>query len=198
MKKQFLILKKGFHIALFSFPFLYSIQSNAQLYAAADFNFENSGSYSSYTEHSSKLDLNGPWFSYLENGILEKVEIYKNGIIVESKFGKEAEKILLQNKIEELNLRLNADRAIIQSLYDNLSDYNAEKKIILDNYKVVMLDLQMQLFDLNDLELFHNISDEIKTINRNMLNFYVSDSSKLQNDLASLVDPVKIKNPLLN
>jgi hypothetical protein len=104
----------------------------------------------------------------------------------------------LQTKIEELNLRLNADRAIIQSLYANLSDYNADKKIILDNYKIVMLDLQMQLFDLNDLELFQNISDEIKTINRNMLNFYLSDSSKLQNDLATLVDPVKIKNLLLN
>ncbi len=104
----------------------------------------------------------------------------------------------MQTKIEELNLRLNADRAIIQSLYANLSDYNADKKIILDNYKIVMLDLQMQLFDLNDLELFQNISDEIKTINRNMLNFYLSDSSKLQNDLATLVDPVKIKNLLLN
>ena len=149
-------------------------------------------------KNSSKLDLNGPWFSYLENGALEKVEIYKNGIIVESKFGKEAELILLQTKIEELNLRLNADRAIIQSLYANLSDYNADKKIILDNYKIVMLDLQMQLFDLNDLDLFQNISDEIKTINRNMLNFYLSDSSKLQNDLATLVDPVKIKNLLLN
>jgi hypothetical protein len=198
MKKQFLILKKGFHIALFSFPFLYSIPTNAQLYAAADFNIEHSNSFSSHTENSSKLDLNGPWFSYLENGALEKVEIYKNGIIVESKFGKEAELILLQTKIEELNLRLNADRAIIQSLYANLSDYNADKKIILDNYKIVMLDLQMQLFDLNDLDLFQNISDEIKTINRNMLNFYLSDSSKLQNDLATLVDPVKIKNLLLN
>ena len=61
-----------------------------------------------------------------------------------------------------------------------------------------MLDLQMQLFDLNDLDLFQNISDEIKTINRNMLNFYVSDSSKLQNDLVTLVDPVKIKILLLN
>jgi hypothetical protein len=198
MKKQFLILKKGFNIALFSFPFLYSIQSNAQLYAAADFNMENSNSFISHTENSSKSELNGPWFSYQENGDLEKVEIYRNGIIVESKFGKEAEKILLRSKIEDLNLRLNADRAIIQSLYGNLSDYNADKKIILDNYKIVMLDLQMQLFDLNDLDLFQNISDEIKTINRNMLNFYISDSSKLQNDLATLVDPVKIKNLLLN
>jgi len=197
MKKQILIFKKGINIALFSIPLIYSIQSNAQLYAAADFNFESSNNYSSYSSGSSKIDLNGPWFSYSENGKLEKVEIYKNGIIVESKFGKEAEALLVQNKVEELNLRLNSDRSIVEALYANLGEYNAGKKVILDNYKIVLLDLQMQLNESGDLIIFDRLSEEIKEINRNMLDFYISDSSVLEKELSHLTDADQIKKLLL-
>jgi hypothetical protein len=197
MKKQILILKKGLNIALLSLPFIYSVQSNAQLYAAADFNFENSKSYTSYSSGSTKLELDGPWFSYSETGKLEKVEIYKNGIIVESRFGKDAEALLVQNKVEELNLRLNSDRVIIESLYANLGEYNAGKKVILDNYKIVLLDLQMQLNESGDLILFNHLSEEIKEINRNMLDFYISDSYVLEKKLIHLTDADQIKKLLL-
>ena len=197
MKKQILIFKKGLNVALFSIPFIYSIQSNAQLYAAADFNFENSKNYTSYNSGSSKIDLNGPWFSYSETGKLEKVEIYKNGIIVESKFGKEAEALLVQNKVEELNLRLNSDRDIIESLYANLGEYNAGKKIILDNYKIVLLDLQMQLRESNKMDRFEHIAKEIKELNKNMPDLYVTDSSLLEKKLSHLTDADQIKKLLL-
>ena len=157
MKKQFSIPMPG---TLFMMFMLFGLKTFAQDFAVLDYS-ERKIKIPFKTE--AEFSMNGIWSVFNDVNKLEAVEIYKKNTLVESKNGDDAGAFMKEIIAEKIQIQADIDMVNMQTLYDDY-DYVSDKKIILDNYKVVVMELQNQAKEVNCFEEADQIAAEIKKL----------------------------------
>ena len=189
MKKQLSPLTGAFLLVLLFF----SVQTFCQDFALLD-NSERKIKIPYRTE--AAFSMNGVWSVFNDANKLQAVEIYKKNDLVEFKTGDDADAFMKEMIAEKIQLQADIDMVNMQTLYDDY-DYVSDKKIILDNYKVVVMELQNQAKEVNCFEEAEQIAAEIKKLYENVYYLVYQNTQELEKQLKNCKDFNAIKALLL-
>jgi hypothetical protein len=186
MKKQFSIPVRGTFIAL---CLLFNISVFSQDFAVLDI---NKRVIKIPFREVAEFTLNGSWSVFNDYNLLDKIEIYDKNSLVGVKTDEEAHAFLKNSFIEKLELRALNDRIKLQTLYDDY-DYVSDKKIILDNYKIVAMDLLFMAKEVDCFEKLEKIAAELKILDKNVSSLVYKNTRDLESQLKKCYDVKEIK-----
>jgi hypothetical protein len=190
MKKQFRLPVQGTFIVLYM---LLSINSFAQDFAMLDY---PKSEIKIPFRTDAEFTINGIWSVFDDFNNLEKIEIYDRNTLVEVKSEEQAQVFYKNLQIEKLEQLALINRTKMQTLYDDY-DYVSDKKIILDNYKIVEMDLLFQAKEVDSYKKVEPIAQVLSLLNEKVASLVYKKTQELESQLKKCLDIEKIKSILL-
>lgn len=179
----------------FVLPLVYYVEAQGQQLASIETNYHLPSQY--IHENNNETAMHGAWFSFADDGRLEKAEIYNNGDLQQIYYGKEAEQILLAHKIKDAKERIHYNLNSIEILYKSAEGKEESKKVLLNTYKILILDLIDQIENTKELSSLEPLVRESRLLNQKARNLFPVSTIELEIKLARLNDLNEIKTAFM-
>lgn len=181
MKKQ---KSNAVQAVILLFSLFFNVQIFAQDFAILD-NIERKIKIPFRAE--AEFSMNGVWSVFNDANKLEAVEFYDKNTLVDSRTGEEAEIVLKNLLAEKVQVQADLDMIKMQTLYADY-DYVSDKKIILDNYKVVVMELQNEAYEVKCFEEVEQIAADIQKLTDKVYYLVYQNTQELEKQLKSSTD----------
>ena len=183
---------------IFSCLFFYILtisDINCQLVAVSNFIW----THNIATEEKKTIDnsLNGYWLILNEDLALETIEYYEKDALTASFYSKQKYTEELDDKQAHLKERIHTEIKLVNQLYRKAIKHTRSKKIIADNLKLLLMDLNMDIDELQNLNGLDHTLQKIEKIHQKIILLNKIKTKSLVKKLKKSCDFEEMENLML-